>query len=287
MTNAAPPPPVKLEYSPEDRSRRRRRVRRGIVLACLILAGTSIFRERHRVATAVARVYWARQCMSFTAPPAQLLAEHDTDAAVKLVGRRESDYLAHLPIYSIGFTHAILRPRCLRELQETERDSASRVANSGGGVAVPFTPAAYNGSPTLFLHGRTSPNGHRRLVHVKLARTPSVSQIPNALAVTVIDPQTLLRPSRIISRSLPHDEPSIRYETPFVSFGQPDPSDPSHFTFEYTCHRLELGPGYSFIAAKTPYARGTIDAYLQDDDTVRFTARLLSASRPLASQPPR
>ena len=107
---------------------------------------------------------------------------------------------------------------------------------------------------SLFLHERTSPAGHVHLVGVGID--------PSGGA-----PST--RPRGVVWYRFPGDRcPTLRYAYELgtvaprpgrikIFAGQPDPSDPSHFTISY---ELDGKPK-------------TIDGWLNDDDTVRFNRR--------------
>jgi hypothetical protein len=125
--------------------------------------------------------------------------------------------------------------------------------------------------PLAFLHDRQTPGGAHRLVAVEL--TPMCSAGPPngdtyipMLAVTliVVTPSDELPSSPAAGRAVVYGLGPIKGKL-VIFAGQPDPSDPTHFTIGY---RVDDIPG-------------VMDAHLRDDDTVAF--RFISG--PLA-QPP-
>jgi hypothetical protein len=124
------------------------------------------------------------------------------------------------------------------------------------------------GPCTVFLHERVSKAGHRRLVRVEALR-PNGLAIDRGYEVTVIEPGSLWREPRDVGPAQ-----SFQYSgatsTAYLSFAQADPNDPSHFWFDFTADNM-IGP----------YRHGTIDAWLNDDDTVRFKLRDPASTRGL------
>ena len=110
-----------------------------------------------------------------------------------------------------------------------------------------------NGPPTLFIHGRRSPDGTRMLVLVSLMALEDAGKLTaDTFAPETDDEPGLYRraESQLTLRRLPHDRMT------FLA-GQPDPKDESHFTIQY---RLNDQPG-------------TIDGRLADDGSVQMIVR--------------
>ena len=124
------------------------------------------------------------------------------------------------------------------------------------------------GSAVVFLHGRTSPSGKRRLVCIEA--DPQV--VNHSVGSTSILPSwsfRVLTPGTL--RKEPADVPGPVYKDAFfliaaerIYAGQPDPADPSHFTIDYERHG----------------ERKTVDAWLQDDDTLKFRHRQMGEQDP-------
>ncbi|MDB5334045.1 MAG: hypothetical protein JWP03_5196 [Phycisphaerales bacterium] len=117
---------------------------------------------------------------------------------------------------------------------------------------------SYGVSLEVFAHGRHYPNGPNRLVEVCFSATEFVVGTDKPFAVIVAEvPSALFRISEHwenphpLSFILPPSEPLKLFA------GQADAADESHFTIAYS----------------TPAGRGTIDGWLQPDDTVRMQVR--------------
>lgn len=113
------------------------------------------------------------------------------------------------------------------------------------------------GTATVFLHERTSPAGHRRIVGVDVFGYDVVAPAPTARVIRLMwgiyHPSS--RPQTARADNEWHWYIDCRPEDRLRLFaGQPDPSDPSHFTI-----------GYDYNGAP-----GVIDVHLQDDDTLRL-----------------
>ena len=105
----------------------------------------------------------------------------------------------------------------------------------------------------LFLHELRNGKGESRLV--------AVENSPALAWVTVVAPGSMMREPKEVyaaQRAL-INSPELGYERKkiIVYSGQPDPTDPSHFTIDVQ------------IAEKTY----TIDAYLAADDAITFSTR--------------
>lgn len=111
-------------------------------------------------------------------------------------------------------------------------------------------------SPTavVFLHGRTSPSGDRRILSIE-ADQRTIPPIFDTLRwhFRIVVPDSLRGPTD--TGFVPDDPLSIAADRIYA--GQPDPSDPSHFTFdyEYAGHRRR------------------VDGWLQDGDKLRLQVR--------------
>lgn len=110
-----------------------------------------------------------------------------------------------------------------------------------------------NGPPTLFIHGRRSPDGTRMLVLVSLMALEGTEELrADAFAHVTDDEPGLYRraESQLVLRRWPHDRMT------FMS-GQPDPKDESHFTIQYRLNDQS----------------GTIDGWITDDGSVNMKVR--------------
>ena len=129
-----------------------------------------------------------------------------------------------------------------------------------------------NGPPTLFIHGRRSPDGTRMLVLVSLMALVDLEDLQADTFAPITDDEPGLyhrAGSLLVMRRSPHERMT------FMA-GQPDPKDESHFTIQY---RLNDQPG-------------VIDGWLADDGSVNMKVRdgpaqaLLPLSKPAPSAGP-
>jgi WD40 repeat protein len=103
-----------------------------------------------------------------------------------------------------------------------------------------------------FLHRRTSPGGHERLVNVEVSSGDSFGG-PEIHWMVVI-PGSFAPQAQMRSGQLLELQRNSRTEMFKVMAGQPDAADASHFTIDYYFNGQ----------------RGTIDGWLCNDDTVRL-----------------
>ena len=129
-------------------------------------------------------------------------------------------------------------------------------------------PANGSGTQLLlipFIGRRTSPAGNERLVSVSFSEVPSYDEVffeQYIFSPTVETPATLFKPASpavmtgafAMNRLELFAAPGDRLR---VMEGRPDPADTSHFTIDYV---------HNGVA-------GTIDGWLNDDDTVTFGPR--------------
>lgn len=130
-----------------------------------------------------------------------------------------------------------------------------------------------NGPPTLFIHGRRSPDGTRMLVLVPLMALEDTEEVRADTFAPVTDDEPGLyhrAESQLVLRRWPHDRMT------FMS-GQADPNDESHFTIQY----------------RLSDQSGTIDGWLADDGSVKMKVRdgpaetLLPSYKPTLASGPR
>jgi len=129
------------------------------------------------------------------------------------------------------------------------------------------------GSGPVFLGGRRAAGGAERLVVVKIDalrsyRAPGMTDLgdlDHLLDASVMRPATLASAPSVTRSAWEPAAPAPAWGTLTLLAGKSDPGDESHFTIDYL----------------TPAGRGTIDGWLQADDTVKFAVR----DGPLAQQP--
>jgi hypothetical protein len=126
-------------------------------------------------------------------------------------------------------------------------------------------PPDWSSPETLFLHERRTPGGESRLLVVRRGMMDLWSFSYVCLTATVVRPGSLLKLPVVDDQK--DSVPSTRFVQGIGSHrasdrlrlfaGQPDASDPTHFTIRYDING----------------ERGTIDGWLRDDGMVTFTVR--------------
>lgn len=241
-----PNQPLTIDYA--NPSPRQWPWRRLFLVAILALTLGTGFYCRERIAHEARLWYWQRQCLNYTRPPGTPVATTQPSSA------NDPDYQSissQTHQLTMGRNERWLIPACLAHFN-AERPGAN-IAKS-----LPFPQA-------LFLHERISPSGHRRLVFVETLMTNALS-ITAGLEPRVIAPGTLGSPARELTLQKQINFSGRYIEAQFY-FGQVDPSDASHFTIDFD--------------VKEEGRHGTIDAHLQDDDTISFKLRDPATTRGL------
>jgi hypothetical protein len=131
-----------------------------------------------------------------------------------------------------------------------------------------LSPPGMRSRGTVFLHERVAPNGNRRLVAVDAIEfADPVFQAVFPSARVIIPGDTVRAPREALSTTF---TPNFVQDLDGVIYaGQPDPTDPSHFTIR--C--VENG------------AEQVVDGWLRDDDSLLLERRLTPP--PASSQPAR
>jgi hypothetical protein len=184
------------------------------------------------------------RCMAFDLPAATVAYTEDPAAVARLTGGAASGGGWATALYNGKSVAYYLAPRSLVYLEQS------------GACPIP------QGTGPVFLHARRSRSGPQRLVVVKtdVMRNYRLvrSDIPDHLLdVSVVWPATTSSRANL-TRSLwqpPGGSPDFGTLTLYA--GRPDSADESHFTIDY----------------QTPDGRGTIDGWLQPDDTVKLQVR--------------
>ncbi|HTW95551.1 MAG TPA: hypothetical protein VMD30_12190 [Tepidisphaeraceae bacterium] len=254
--------PFPLQYAPAvPRWRKRlRRILIGVVLAIVGVAGWRwgpyFWRQAHIL-------YWQRQCLNFSQSPQAVVYEESPALAAGLLrqpnyypcvlGRRSRTNRPGPTVQAASFV-----PRCWQSfgalIGVRWRLPRSVFATPWGG------PAAI-----IFLHERTSPAGHRRLVCIDYYAGPGFD--PDFVWLVDYDtyilvPAAWTRPAIDRTRWYPPNDIPLgggMKRDPFVRIyaGQCDPNDPAHFTIRYQMWGQE----------------DTLDGRLLDSDQVTLTPR--------------
>jgi hypothetical protein len=184
-----------------------------------------------------------KRLMEYRAPADQIVFDTNPARAAQLVARSADYTLFPDPGHPPSITGVVHLPP-----QWRSRPSGIGSMNSSNGL--------------VFLHARTSPGGKQRLVAVECDHrlTLQLSQGKLAPAIRLSAHSVRIgtlrqRASNALSSSTSRLIPNTVDFRLFA--GQPDPADASHFTIEYEAAR----------------ARGTIDGWLNDDDTITLRPR--------------
>jgi len=251
---ATPCPPTQPGYARELPWYRRRRPRRWL-LTCLLAALGVAAGRLVPVGWGYARaVYCQQRCLTYAAPPDQVVYEDDPVEAAGLlaIGR---DYL---PCPMLGDTPA----------------AAVHVPPPWAGSP------AWHGPPharaVLYLHERRSPGGNRRLVAIQFLGKWAGTDDGRYKPVWTVNPVVTVPSAARPFSSTPQPAPApanSRFRDPMAGIvwvarpflerrvrffaGQSDPADPSHFT----------------VGFEADGRKGTIDGWLRDDDKVQLRVR--------------
>jgi hypothetical protein len=256
-----PPPPssaLPLEYAPAP-LRWRKRVRFILLMLFLIGSAFCAWRWGPYAWHQSKLLYWQRRCINFSQSPDIAVYEEDPAAAATLL--KDSSYSPY-PLNRVKdpndqshrVTAAVFIPLCWNKLSALNVNPPPFPANSIAG-----SPEAI-----IFLHERTSPAGHHRLVGVNYGPEATTFQ-PAFLEgynyytfagtpATWTKPITFARRFFVIDiiSGFPIHPPLVR-----IYAGQPDPNDSSHFTIRYQIWGQE----------------DVLDGRLGDDDQVTLTPR--------------
>jgi hypothetical protein len=247
-------PIATLDYAPMPLLRRRRRFRRALFLVTAAIVIASGWRYGPAALHQLRFLYWQHRCLTFTAPPGTAVYRRLSAGSTFAT---PADYLdANSPeipqsMNPIGMSQQRVGPPPEVEFCFVPRCWAGflRVTENGS----PFEP----GEPVVFCHELRSPSGNRRLVVV--AVYPDILSEMGTLLLDAFQAAVSDRAKELWVTGL-----DIMWEGPpiagpsLIEAGQPDAIDRSHFT----------------IAYQWPNGvRGTVDGWLQNDDTVKFSIR--------------
>ena len=267
---APPAPPAPAPSAPQldyglSPPRRRKQLIRAAVLVAGVMLGLAGYKWGPIVWQQGPILFWQRQCMHYSASPEQVVYEEDpSEVARLLTGERYTRYR----LMRGSFTD----PTPVKTLAAAARMPTrwTRLIE----LAPPKFPLPGRMSGAiLFLHERTSPSGHRRLVCVRYyaenySFTPQFVPGYNC-EVQVITPATWtaapastsssgafvgwnLQVNLPVPANFPRSPPRVR-----IYAGQVDPDDDARFTVRYEMW------GQSDV----------LDGRLGDDDTVSLTPR--------------
>ena len=126
-----------------------------------------------------------------------------------------------------------------------------------------FSPPGRKDLTTVFLHELRKKDGTRRLVTLEASSTWGNAQLPDSeidLEYHVIAPATPWTRARLINNA--EARPNFYHESGLgkafqIHAGQPDPTDPTHFTIQLTYKKDSV----------------IVDGWLRDDDTLLLEPR--------------
>lgn len=133
-----------------------------------------------------------------------------------------------------------------------------------------------DGSSTIFLHERISPNGVRRFVLLQFRPNVDHAQLCS-IDCYGIQPATFFSQTVVENKSVdwvPGSFASVDFKT--MSYAQADPADASHFVFRYKHdpHFLEESKNATETSAGVQSLQEVIiDGWLRDDGTIQLKIR--------------
>lgn len=203
-------------------------------------------------------LFWQRQCMRYTASADEVVYEEDPANVARYLGGRDGAYVAYplargaspdtTPVKTVAA--AARMPTCWQRFTALVPPKIPQLGAMSGAI--------------LFLHERTSPAGHRRLVCVRYyAETYSFTtafidayncqRAVFAPGTWTLPPAESARVTMIdVISGFPRHPPRVR-----IYAGQADPDDASHFTIRYQMWGQE----------------DVLDGRLDDNDNVTVTPR--------------
>lgn len=247
MQQTAPGQP-RLDYAPPPPPRwTPRRVSRLLAAVLLLLAaGAAVRQYGPRVLGQVKMLYHQRQCLRYEAPPDQVVYDEDPAAVEAMAGRDGYNMIPDPSRGRLASAQAYV-PTCWQRFHaESGATLFLHERHAGAGGTGPARVVAVERPPGGWL-----PFGHPLdlqvsvIAPVGLTGTPSDCQPPYEL-------KRLLRTLRTSGFPIYIQGPPVRFYA-----GQVDPADLSHFTIRYA------------IGGQS----GTVDGWLQADDTVRIQIR--------------
>jgi len=238
-----------LNYAPTPDGLARQRVRLVllVVLGLLLLASA----WRWGLIPHARFLLLQRRCMAYAPPPGRVIYDDDPRQAAALL--TDPAYAASHPALPKGVSAAVYDNPLFRAYVQ---GSYRRLRPAG---------------PAAFMHRRTSPAGNERLVVVEFPSSPPTAQLGKEPGRTPLrqlafrpyaEPPSTLTARGAAVLTFPGDPPGLDLfvapgDRTRVLEGQPDPADPSHFTIDYVHNGVP----------------GTIDGWLNDDDTVTLAPR--------------
>ena len=244
------PDPPQLEYAPKPTWHRRRWTRRLLFSLTLLFLVTVLGLLGLRFRLNVQRYFAQRACLLYAAAPDQIVYEEDPTVLQTLTaGALFGPGWATLTSQKTGSAPPQLEsyytvPVPLNEYWKAGADGVERAA--------------------AFVHARDAGAGPRLVIVAIDCRARLEAQLKYGPGTPLLTAQ-VLRPAGILStpevlRTTPLHLPEL-LSAPRGALrlyaGQPDPNDASHFTIDFV----------------TPTTKGTIDAHLQSDDSIKYTFR--------------
>jgi hypothetical protein len=234
--------PEQLTYGRVSTWSRRRMVRWFLALGAALLAGWSVARYGHVGVQHLRARELQRRCLNYAPTPGRVIYDNDPDGD----GRAATAALSHPQ--STG-------RRDLAYYRNPPYDAYQQPDNGNGRMGLLLVP---------FVGRRASPAGNERLVAVTLGDVGDGSEafLQFVFSPQVETPATLFKPAAPVGPTGAFSLNRLElFATPGdrlrILEGRPDPADSSHFTIDYVHNGVT----------------GTIDGWLNDDDTVTFGPR--------------
>lgn len=215
---------AQLDYAPAAPFRRRRRIRRVVAMVLVLAVAWSVYQYGGPVWQKGKLLYYQRRCLTFTAPPDQVVYDDDP-ADVAVVGaRRDYQVLNNTNFRAPNFPRmAAYAPTCWNDFTAAAFPKRSALSSSA----------------VIFCHELVSHDGVRRLIVIERDANPDPSNYRVLhLEVIYIQPATLNSPAIDLTplpRMVWMTGAVAKQMTPLrIYAGQVDPADASRFTIRYT-----------------------------------------------------
>jgi hypothetical protein len=188
--------PKPLNYEPAEKSRRKRSYRRApiIVVVTAIIVSAIVWGPPGWQWCQL--IFWQWRCLAYSKPADHVVYEF-TKSNGTTAFRREDDVSAERNFRNIGSRTQI--------------------------YSVSYVP--------IFLHERQRPDGVKRLVSLDFS--PWYGVMPQGLLLDMWEPTWSSTPKLVRNTTIVATVGSRPFNNIKIYAGQPDPTDPTHFTFVY------------------------------------------------------
>lgn len=222
--------------------------RLAVVILILGLAIAAYFTWRP-LTKHVLWLYWSHRCANFQMPANIELVV--TDSRKRQLLANNPDYI---PLMTGSPPTLIYSPRVWQELCKFDERC------KWFGTDLAFRPTV----PIAFLGTRTRPDGKNRLVIINGYPTTNAYNLLDSYRLMILPPPGIFEAMPKPINAFGGFAYSGRWEPAEIKAGVADPNDPTHITIDFVAGSAAMD--------EFPI-NGTIDAYLQNDDSLRLSLR--------------